>query len=198
MEQPINNILEPVNWVDRYGNYLYTIAREKLDDIQLAEDLVQETFLSAFKAKDGFKGNSSEKTWLTTILNNKIIDEYRKRGRINNMASYIDETEASFTKAFFDHGHDVIPHWLAETAPADWGASADKKINQQEFQNVLDHCIKKMPDKLSVIFIAKFVDQAETENICKDFGISSSNYWVIIHRAKVLIRSCLEKNWFLK
>jgi RNA polymerase sigma-70 factor (TIGR02943 family) len=198
MSHPANNILNPDGWIDQYGDYLYSIAKLKLRDPELAEDLVQETFLSAFKAKNNFKGDSSEKTWLTTILNNKIIDEYRKKARLNNTIQYISETEEAFTNHFFKHGEQVIPHWLEETAPADWGGAADKKINQQEFYTILDHCIKKIPDRLAVIFIAKFVDEIETEHICKEFEISSSNYWVIIHRAKVLIRSCLEKNWFIK
>jgi RNA polymerase sigma-70 factor (ECF subfamily) len=197
-QQAADNLLDPDNWVNKYADYLYSIAMMKLRNAEMAEDLVQETFLSAFKAKDNFKGASSEKTWLTTILNNKIIDEYRKKARLSNTTQYISETEEQFTNHFFKHGEGVIPHWLEETAPADWGADADKKINQQEFYSILDYCIKKMPDKLAVVFVAKFVDEAETENICKEFEISSSNYWVIIHRAKLLIRSCLEKNWFAK
>ncbi len=170
----------------------------KLNNSQLAEDMLQETFLSAIKAAPNFKGESTEKTWLTTILNNKIIDEYRKKSVLKNAEDYLSNTDASFTGDFFQSGAGVIPHWQEDTYPRDWGNHADARIHQQEFETILQFCIKKMPDKLAHVFIAKYLDEDKTENICKDFNLSPSNYWVIIHRAKVLMRSCLEKNWFLK
>ncbi|MBC7936519.1 MAG: sigma-70 family RNA polymerase sigma factor [Rhizobacter sp.] len=194
----MNHQVNPSNWLRLYGDYLFSIAMMKLNDRQLAEDIVQDTFLSAIKAVDGFKGESSEKTWLVTILKNKITDHYRKRSSLKEAGNYLLETDHSFTASFFESGPGDIPHWLDNTAPADWGASADKALNREEFYAILQLCIKKMPEKLALVFIAKFVEETETSLICKDFEISSSNYWVIIHRAKVLMRSCLEKNWFLE
>ncbi len=188
--------LEPAQWLKRYGDYLFNIALLKVSHTEQAEDLVQESFLSAYKAREGFKGGSTEKTWLTSILNNKIIDFYRKKGSQKNAQTYLIETEASFTEQFFATGEGVIPHWVEHTAPSDWGSQADQKINQQEFYKILQFCMQKMPSKLSSVFIAKFMDEEETDIICKEFELSSSNYWVIIHRAKLLMRSCLEKNWF--
>lgn len=196
MNEPILNTLEPTQWLQRYGDYLFNIALLKVNNTAQAEDLVQETLLSAFKAREGFKGVSTEKTWLTSILNNKIIDYYRKKGSQKNSATYLQETEAAFTEQFFESGEGVTPHWLDQTAPNNWGTGADQKINQQEFYKILQACIQKMPPKLSSVFIAKFMDETETDIICKEFELSSSNYWVIIHRAKVLMRSCLETNWF--
>ena len=196
MNEPIMHTLEPTQWLQRYGDYLYSIALLKVSHAEQAEDLVQEALLSAYKGREGFKGGSTEKTWLTSILNNKIIDFYRKKGSQKNSATYLQETEAVFTEQFFESGEGDIPHWLNHTAPSNWGVGADQKINQQEFYKILQACIQKMPSKLSSVFIAKFMDETETDIICKEFELSSSNYWVIIHRAKVLMRSCLEKNWF--
>jgi len=192
------HILNPAQWLALYGDYLFSIAIIKLNDRQLAEDILQETFLSAIKAAPNFRGESSEKTWLTTILNNKIIDQYRKKLVVKSATEYISQTELSFTQSFFESGPSVIPHWLEETYPRHWGTGADAGLNQREFEDILNACIKKMPDKLKLIFMAKFMEEETADNICKEFDLSSSNYWVIIHRAKVLMRSCLEKNWFLK
>ncbi len=188
------SILQPAEWLNRYGDYLYSVAMLKVNNKEKAEDLLQETFLSAYKAKDSFRSNSSEKTWLTTILKNKITDHYRKNDVLKNADSYIADTEASFSDHFFNPSDG---HWIESALPEAWQEFADARINQNEFNKIVQYCIGKMPPKLVPVFTAKFLEDEDAEKICKDFNISSSNYWVIIHRAKVLIRSCLQKNWFL-
>lgn len=184
----------PTQWVQQYGDYLFSIAMLKVGNKQTAEDLVQETFISAIKARDSFKENSSVKTWLSAILKNKIIDFYRKRDILKDLREYIDDTQAGFSDSFFDHDSG---HWLAESFPHAWQEAADNAVNRSEFYKILEYCIHKMPRKLVPVFIARFLDNEDSDIICKEFNISPSNYWVIIHRAKLLMRSCLEKNWFL-
>jgi len=186
--------LKPAEWLRTYGDFLYSFALIKVSDRETAEDIVQETFLSAFKAKDTFRKGSSEKTWLTAILKNKIIDYYRKKEVLKDVTGYLSDTEAGFDENLFD---DKDGHWLDRATPLGWKASADSTINRNEFNKILHYCIQKMPPKLVPVFVAKFLEEESPEKICKEFNISSSNYWVMIHRAKVLIRSCLEKNWFL-
>ena len=184
--------LQPHLWLKLYGDYLFSIAFVKLSNREVAEDIVQETFIAALKAKDSFRNNSAEKTWLTTILNNKIIDYYRKKDVLKDSTEYVTETGKSFDEHFFeDNGH-----WLEHAAPQEW-SNADKNVDRNEFYRILQYCIQKMPQKLVPVFIAKFIDEQDPEIICKEYEISSSNYWVMLHRARVLIRSCLEKNWFL-
>jgi len=195
----MSNRLDPKNWLPSYGDFLFSFAMLKTGDRMIAEDLVQETFLSAIKAKDSFQGNSSEKTWLAAILKNKIIDHYRKKEILKQADTYLSSTNDSFHAAFFSNNEDNWGHWNKETAPSEWSAqSADAIVNSKEFYKILLYCIEKMPAKLAPVFLARFIDEDDAENICKEFNLSSSNYWVIIHRAKVLVRNCLEKNWFLK
>lgn len=182
--------LDPASWVALYGDYLYSYCMLRINDRENAEDLVQETFISAIKAGDHFKGKSSEKTWLTAILKNKITDYYRKKDVLKGAQDYLDATEQDFSKHFF-HAQDG--HWLAESAPKTWVEPADR----EEFARVLQMCIQKMPSTLVPVFTAKFLDDEDSDTICKVHKLSPSNYWVIIHRAKVLMRSCLAKNWFL-
>jgi RNA polymerase sigma-70 factor (TIGR02943 family) len=186
--------LEPGCWVKLFGDYLFSYALLKVGNREAAEDLVQETFFSAVKSKDTFNGESSEKTWLVAILKNKIIDHYRKKDVLKNASGYLAETEEAFSEHFFDRANG---HWRSGSAPQLWAESADSGINTLEFNMVLQACIQKMPLRLAPVFLARFVDDEDAEEICKVHKISPSNYWVIIHRAKVLIRSCLETNWFL-
>ena len=193
----MSNVLNPADWLRLYGDYLFSLAMMKTGDKELAEDLVQETFFSAIKAKESFKGNSNEKTWLTAILKNKIIDHYRKKNVLKDAGDYLADTEQNFHNAFFSSAENDFGHWTKETAPQVWKMSgADNALNNKEFFRILQYCIEKMPSKLVPVFLAKFIDEEESEMICKAFNITPSNYWVIIHRAKVLMRSCLEKNWF--
>ena len=186
--------LNPDSWLKSYGDYLFSYCMMHVNHRETAEDLVQETLISAFRAKDTFRGDSTESTWLITILKNKIIDHYRKKDILKDATDYLDSTGKDFTKHFFDPEDG---HWLQEAAPQEWSSAADRDIENTEFNDVLTACVHKMPPKLVPVFIAKFFDDEDSETICKVHNISSSNYWVIIHRAKVLIRACLERNWFL-
>lgn len=186
----------PEHWVENYGDYLFSIALFKTNSRATAEDIVQDTFVSAIKALPGFKGESSEKTWLTKILNNKIIDFYRKKDVLKNADGYLQDTEHSFNESFFESGKIQNGHWTKAAAPLEWGNLADQRLSQNEFKKVLEFCISKMPAKLIPVFFSKFIDEKNSEEICKELEITPSNYWVIIHRAKLLMRKCLETNWF--
>jgi RNA polymerase sigma-70 factor (ECF subfamily) len=189
-------MLNPKHWVSNYGDYLFSIALMKTNNSAVAEDLVQDTFLSAIKAAGSFKGESAEKTWLVRILQNKIIDYYRKKDILKGTVDYLHDTENSFDEHFFHADHKSQAHWKPDAAPDPWTSAADSGMHQAEFNKILELCMKKLPAKLLPVFVSKFIEEEDSDKICKDYEISSSNYWVIIHRAKLLMRSCLEKNWF--
>lgn len=188
--------LHPEKWVTLYGDYLYSLAMMKTGSRETSQDLVQEVFLSAIKAKDTFSGRSSERTWLTAILQNKVIDFYRKKDILKDASDYLAETDHSFHTAFFESAVESYGHWRQDTAPHTWAESADAAMKKKEFYKILHYCINKMPPKLIPAFVAKYIDGEDTEKVCKELDLSSSNYWVMIHRAKVLMRRCLEKSWF--
>ena len=192
----MKNEIRPSEWVSLYGDYLFSLAMLKTRNETLSEDLVQDTFLSAIKAKDSFRQESSEKTWLATILKNKIIDHYRKKDVLKDSTGYLEETAQTFHNAFFSNEPQTYGHW-AKAIPKNWLAKkgADSRLMTAELNRVIMDCIDKMPERLMPVFLARFIDQEDPATICKEFNITPSNYWVIIHRAKMLMRSCLEKNW---
>ncbi|MBX7127358.1 MAG: sigma-70 family RNA polymerase sigma factor [Cyclobacteriaceae bacterium] len=183
----------PDTWLPRFGDYLYSYARLKVGNTAAAEDLVQETLLAAFRSVESFQGQSSEKTWLVAILRNKIIDHYRKRDALKDTATYLADTQSEFDSPFFES---PSGHWQRPSRPLPWTPPADDHLHQQEFEQVLHQCIQKLPARIVPVFIAKFIDEEDSDTICKVYNLSPSNYWVILHRSKVLLRACLDKNWF--
>lgn len=182
--------LAPENWVAQHADYLYGYALTRLNDGEMARDLVQETFLAALEKQDNFRGDSSERTWLTAIIKYKVIDIYRKKG---SSFKAKDEYGAPVTEEeFFDEDYH---HWKKEHWPAPFGIEEHDPLHNKEFMNVLQDCLQKLPPLWIAVFRMKHMDGDGTEIICEQLRISSSNFWVIIHRAKVNLRSCLQKNW---
>lgn len=188
-------ILNPDRWVALYADYLLQYANFRLNDIQICEDLVQETFLSALKAKASFKGESSEKTWLTSILRNKIIDEYRKKKP--NLVENLMTDDADFFDQFFELTDKGLSHWKPEHMPQSWDNSVEDRLMGEEFQEVLMRCIGKLSPNQAALIQEKYIELSPSEKICKDFNLSKSNYWVTMHRIHLQLRKCLELNWFL-
>ena len=173
-------------WVEKYGDLLYNYTCKRITDRTTAEDIVQDTFLSAWKARNTYNGEASEKTWLFTICKNKIIDYFRRRS--NNPIQY---AEIDTTGNFFDDTN----HWRQEEQPKDWGINDKQNIETKEFYNILELCKRKLQAMQQSVFVMKYMEDLEAEEICKVLNLSSSNYWVIIHRAKLQLRKCIEKNW---
>lgn len=183
------NILTPEKWVDNYADYLYNYSITRVNDSDIANDLVQETFFAGLKSAKNFEGKSSEKTWLTSILKRKVIDYYRKINSIKGQA----EVKVSFIQDGEEEGN-----WIEERVPQSWKSSTEKDIENQELKNQLDNCIDNLPKKYAIVFRMKTIQNFETDIICKELDISSSNLWVMIHRARTQLRECMEQNWFKK
>ena len=185
------NDVAPHLWVDQYADYLFAYACLRIDDKELARDLVQDTFLGALERLDKFDRQCHEKTWLTAILKNKIFDVYRKKSSGLNRQILSDE-RAVVTDEFFDP---ESGHWNDEHCPASFAIEQTDALQNKEFQGVLQSCMKKLPPLWASVFTMKHMDDESSETICTELRLTSSNYWVIIHRSKVQLRSCLQKNW---
>lgn len=183
-------LLNPAQWVDLYGDYLFNFAISRVYDTEVSEDLVQETFFSAVKAKDSFLGKSSEKTWLTSILKRKIIDYYRKNAR-NKEVKLLDKDETFQVEGV------MKGHWQNGQVPNEWSFDESTLLENAEFFGVLKSCLGKLPPRWAAVFNMKEIDEMETEDVCNELDITPSNLWVMMHRAKVQLRKCIEKNWFM-
>jgi RNA polymerase sigma-70 factor (TIGR02943 family) len=177
--------LIPEDWIDNYADQLYAYCQARINNKQMAEDLVQDTFLSAWKARETYKSDASEKNWLFAICKNKIIDYYRKnKGNYTHMGK--DDSDSYFNSE---------DHWTGEKQPNDWGINGIAHMEKKEFYQAFAICKQKLKDVQQQVFILKYMEDVDSDQICKILGITASNYWILIHRAKLNLRSCLEKNW---
>jgi len=189
-QQSISNnpVENPEKWVDLYGDYLYRFALYRVYEATVAEDLVQETFLAALGSFKDFQRRSSIKTWLTGILKHKIIDYFRKKAREQS----IDDIESNVSK--LDDLFDQNGHWKIK--PAKWDADPQKLYDQKEFIKIFHKCMAELPGLQASAFTLREIVGESTKKICKILDISSTNCWVLLHRARMYLRRCLEINWF--
>lgn len=172
------------DWIEKYSDTFYGYLCNRVNDKNTAKDILQETFIAAWKNSKGFKRESSEKTWLFSILKNKLIDHFRQ----NVKAQFIDSSDLFF---------DEVDHWAEKAAPKEWSPAEDL-IHNKEFHLVLQKCRSKLTPLQQQTFAMKYLDDLDAELICKILKITASNYWVLIHRSKLELQSCLTKNWFFK
>ena len=175
-------------WVADYSDELFGYAVQRMRDRESAKDLVQDTFLAAWRNVDSYNGKASVKTWLFTILKNKLIDHYRKS--TNRQLEFLDREK----DPFFDEAE----HWQKGFCPQDWGSDPQSKMNTKEFYSVFDGCKEKLKEIYCTVFTMKYLEDLTSEEICRVLSLTQSNYWVIIHRAKTQLRACLETNWFTR
>jgi len=185
---PSDKSQDLAGWVDSYTTDLFTWALHKTSDEELARDLVQDTFMAAAEKLDGFRGDSSPKTFLFSILNHKIIDYYRKK--VNKPVNMDDQ---SFSSVFNTNGE-----WLGSSKPQEWKESETNLLDDADFQSVLRKCIGNLPENWNACVTLKYLQEKKTEEICQELGITTSNYWQMMHRAKLQLRECIENNWFKK
>ncbi len=168
---------------------LLKFALLQLHNPALAEDAVQETLVAAIRGVDTFAGGSSVRTWLIGILKHKIVDSIRRASREQSLDQYESSPE-DMDALFQPDGH------YAEK-PADWG-DPEEALSQQRFFEVMELCMQSLPKVTAQAFAMREVMGLETGEICANLGISASNCWVLLYRARMRLRECLEKNWVAK
>ncbi len=183
-------------WVDQHGDYLFKYALFRLRDASAAEDVVQETFLAALKAYAKFEGRGSERTWLVGILKHKITDHFRKSIRESPIGEMEDDGPEH--SEFFNRPDEWTNHWNSNYAPTEWSATPEQLAEQHDFWRVFYDCLAPLPQRTASVFTFREVDGLSSEEICELLSISVNNLWVILHRARLHLRNCLEMNWFKK
>lgn len=176
------------DWLTEHGDYLYRYALARLRDPHLAEDAVQETLLAAMQGS-GYAGGSSPRTWLTGILKHKIIDHFRRLQREVPLESpeEIAGDVPDMDEFFSESGHWAEP-------PQSWG-DPGSLLQQDQFLRVLQECMDRLPERLARLFMLREVVEEDNEEICKELEITPTNAWVMLYRARMGLRKCLEMNW---
>jgi len=178
--------------IEQHRSYLLRYASLQLRDAGAAEDAVQDTLIAALEGLDRFSGNSSIKTWLTGILKHKIVDHLRRQSREQPLVDGDDDrSEAEAVDALFKPDG----HW--DKAPSNWG-DPGKSLENKKFLQALEMCTQNLPAKTARVFVMRDVMEIETGDICKELNITATHCWVMLHRARLSLRECLEITWFGK
>ncbi|NLR92176.1 MULTISPECIES: sigma-70 family RNA polymerase sigma factor [Flammeovirga] len=172
-------------WVHEYADELYRWVLKRTADVQVSEDLIQETFIAAQQSIDKFEGKSSPKTWLISILKHKMLDHFRKQK---------SKREQPQSDIFFNENET----WKKDNNPTLWGDTDEQLMNNLDFVKVLQECLGKLSERSHIAITSKYLEDKKADEICKDLEISTSNYWQLIHRAKLNLRNCIQLNWFNK
>lgn len=183
-------------WVELYFTSLYSWALYKTASRETAEDLIQDTFLAAFQSMDKFEGRSNPKTWLFAILNNKIADYHRRnlRSPVVSTQQQSDNTAYSLFDMLFDRNG----RWIKAQQPHDWPDESEHLLDDAAFNRAMQRCIEKLPATWFSAIQMKYLEEKKGELICQELQIAPTNFWQILHRAKLQLRKCLDNNWFKK
>jgi len=181
-----SNELQPGLWPAHHSEYLLNFALSKVSDRGQAEDLVQDTYVAAWKGRHGFRGDCTERTWLTGILRNKVIDHYRASAR----RPVVREADVATVSDSEERGS-----WM-EAQPAESAGSDPVEVaEQREFLTVLDDALTNLPAAASEAFRMREILGYSTDEIAEELNISRGNLWVLIHRAKAALKGQLEVSW---
>jgi RNA polymerase sigma-70 factor (TIGR02943 family) len=178
--------MNPAELLEKHGDVLYAYARARLSDDDDIQDCIQETLLAAIKNAASFAGKSSERTWLIGILKFKIIDVYRSRAREKKNQPVHAEPD------YFGENR----HWETERAPKAWEKSPLEHLEDAELREHLYRCIGRLPAMMRAAVVSRELDGEETPEICKRLEVTATNLNVILYRARMHLRSCLETAGF--
>lgn len=183
-----NKIAVVENWVFQHSDALFSWAISKTKNKELSKDLVQDTFIAALKSFDTFENKSQPKTWLISILNNKIIDHYRKekaRSFLVTEKNGIAFSDLLYNENNFWVDNEVVPFWEKEK----------ELLANEHFEKTVMNCLNELPEKWNLALTYKYFTNKKADEICKELNISTTNYWQIIHRSKLLLKKCVEAKW---
>ncbi|WP_018719141.1 RNA polymerase sigma factor [Arhodomonas aquaeolei] len=184
-----DNTLDPEHWLDAHGDALYRFALRRTGDPDVAEDLVQETLLAAWHGAADYRGDASERTWLTGILRRKVVDFLRKMSRdpARNVAPPGDNG---------DDGDDFDSRGNWRFIPGPWGDDPLSTNEAEAFMDVLDDCLAGLSHAQRGSFVLREVDNVRVKDASEALGVSVNHVYVLLHRARLGLRRCLERHWF--
>lgn len=188
------NMLADPAYLEDIRRQMLRFATLQLGDSHQAEDAVQEALIGAMKNANSFGGRAAFKTWVFAILKNKIADTLRQKQRTVNISSLQreEDDEADLSELFDRKGY-----WLADERPVAWG-NPEAAQREGEFWKVFEACLDHLPPKQARVFMMREFIELDANEICKTVELTTTNLHVLLHRARLRLRECIENNWYLQ
>ncbi|MEL7498706.1 MAG: sigma-70 family RNA polymerase sigma factor [Planctomycetota bacterium] len=180
--------VDPQQWVQQYGDYLFRYANARLRDANAAEEVVQDTFLNGIRYHEQYSGAGTERAWLLGILKRKIIDFVRKRNRQQRVGQYEDDHDP--TNQLFD----AKGNWNKTAIP--WSVPPERPIESSELWQIVKDCLTHLPSGQADVFTLSVMEGMDSDEICDTLSITPSNLWVRMHRARLGLAKCVGSKWF--
>lgn len=184
MTSPNPPRLDPAQWLEAYGDYLYQYAFKRLRSAEAAEEVVQDTFFAALRSRDQYSGAGAERAWLLGILKRKVIDVFRARSRVKTVS--VEEQNVDITELLFSQNG----HWKVRGQGQ--VPTPDRASQNAELWAAFEACLEVLPRRQADVFAMREVDGLKSEEICKELDITPSNLWVLLHRARLSLANCLK------
>lgn len=188
------NVLADPQALQSLRAQMLRFATLQLGDEQLAEDAVQEALIGALKNAAAFRGQAALKTWVFAILKNKIADTLRQKKRLGEASALMQESDGEEN---LDELFNARGMWEPDERPAAWG-NPQESLHQAQFWKVFETCLTGLPGHQARVFMMREYIGLESDEICSTVGISTSNLNVLMHRARLRLRECLENHWYMK
>jgi len=188
-------ILNDGTFITELRQQMHRFAMLQLGDQHWAEDAVQEALVGALQNAGAFGGRAALKTWVFAILKHKIADVLRQKGRLVDASSLLREGEDNNDDcaALFDSRG----HWRREERPLAWG-DPEWSFGQEQFWRVFEACLENLPPQQARVFMMREFIGLQTKEICAATNMTTSNLFVVLHRARLRLRECLENNWYAR
>jgi RNA polymerase sigma-70 factor (TIGR02943 family) len=188
------SLLSDTEFLENLRRQMLKFATLQLSNSHLAEDTVQEALIGALKNASSFGGRVALKTWVFGILRNKIADALRQKQRLVNVSSLLreDEDEEDFAALF-----DAKGFWQTDERPVGW-SNPEESMREGQFWRVFEACLENLPGHQARVFMMREFVELDSHEICATVGITVSNLNVMLHRARLRLRECLENRWFVK
>ncbi len=188
------SLLTDTEFLEGLRRQMLKFAISQLSDSHLAEDAVQDALIGALKSAHSFGGRAALKTWVFAILKNKIADVLRQKQRLLDASSLLreGEEEEDFSALFDQKGF-----WQADERPAAW-TNPEESLREGQFWRVFEACLENLPGNQARVFMMREFVEFESHEICTAVGITVSNLNVMLHRARIRLRECLENRWFME
>lgn len=190
----IKPTLNPGDWLNDHGDYLFRYAGLRVRDGAIAEDLLQETLLAAMSGYQRHEGRGSERTWLVGIMRHKILDYFRKLARTPEfqICNYENDDESNW----FETEGAWRGHWREDQAPLNWPLDAATLLESSEFWATFERCLSRLSPQMATAFTLREIEGMSSEEICEILNVTPNNLWVILHRSRARLRQLLEREWF--